>query len=86
MIKHLTPLQSVKRYCRYECCANEMESWRNCTVTDCPLFCYRMGHRPRHNTQKTSNDKKQAVSPMFLGKKGPPRRRLVKKQPKETIR
>jgi hypothetical protein len=41
--KNLSALKSIKKYCRYECCANDTISWKNCTRIECPLFPYRLG-------------------------------------------
>lgn len=44
--KHLTPIRSIKLYCKYGCCAGDMSSWKYCTNVNCVLHCYRMGKRP----------------------------------------
>lgn len=41
--KKLTPLKSIKAYCKEQCCAGDTESWKNCTFTACLLFRYRLG-------------------------------------------
>jgi len=41
--RRLSPLKSIKAYCRDQCCASELESWRNCTFRDCLLWRYRLG-------------------------------------------
>lgn len=42
-----TPVKSIKKYCRYDCCAGNMTSWRLCSRPTCPLYPYRMGKRPK---------------------------------------
>ena len=40
------PLKAIREYCLG--CQGEGESWvRNCDLTDCPLWPYRMGRRPQ---------------------------------------
>ena len=46
--KKLTPCQAIKHYCRFQCCANDLLSWKECTAKAiCPLYPYRMGKRPK---------------------------------------
>jgi len=65
--KKLTPIQSIKKYCRYDCCANDTMSWKNCSRPACPLFPYRLGKRPvkmpfeAYTTKKRKSIEKQAV-------------------------
>lgn len=35
--------QAIKNYCHFECCAGDYESWKNCTITNCFLYRFRMG-------------------------------------------
>ena len=44
--KRLTPIQSIKAYCKYTCCNGSNKAWKNCDKTDCKLHGYRLGHRP----------------------------------------
>ena len=56
--KKLSPLKSIKAYCRYHCCNNEIISWKECSFTNCYLFKYRLGKGSRkqasilHNLSK----------------------------------
>jgi len=60
--KRLTPLRSIKRYCKEQCCAGDMKSWRECTLGEtCPLFPFRFG-----KLYKTSADPKPAKKPKVL--------------------
>jgi len=63
MTKHKTPVQSIKQYCKHDCCCNDLQSWKFCTRTICPLYPYRLGKRP----------KKQADSPINKTKNEPPK-------------
>ena len=58
-MKTLSPLRSIKQYCKIDCCCNDMKSWKDCTRKACPLYSYRMGHRPTHTIQKHSSEQKQ---------------------------
>ena len=75
--KRLTPLQAIKKYCRYSCCANNTICWKLCPSKNCPLFPYRMGKRPqkkpfseyaRPNIQNKESDGKQGVLPLNFEK------------------
>ena len=41
-----TPLHAVRLKC-LDCSAGQVAEVRLCTVTKCPLYAYRMGHRPK---------------------------------------
>jgi len=44
-----TPLKAIRAKCR-ECTCNQIVEIRECRITDCPLWEYRMGHRPKKDT------------------------------------
>jgi copper oxidase (laccase) domain-containing protein len=62
MDRYLTPLQAIKKKCKEDCCAGDLKSWKQCTVTNCYLYSYRLGKRPNNSTQKQSNEEKQIDS------------------------
>lgn len=39
----LTRAKAIKLYCKSQCCCDDMESWKNCTITACFLWRYRTG-------------------------------------------
>jgi len=41
----ITPLKAIRRKC-LECCAGQRLEVRECLLKTCPLFPFRMGHRP----------------------------------------
>ena len=43
----LTPLKVIRAKCM-DCTCEQFVEIRECTVTDCPLYEYRMGHRPKN--------------------------------------
>lgn len=43
--KVLTPIKSIRAKC-LDCCCGQKSEVRNCVITNCPLYPYRMGHRP----------------------------------------
>ena len=49
MSKSLTPVKAIRAKCR-ECGGNHTKVIRDCEVTTCPLFPYRMGKRPNGST------------------------------------
>ncbi len=42
----LTPLKAIRANC-LDCCAGQRKEVRECHLTDCPLWEYRMGRNPR---------------------------------------
>lgn len=52
--KRLSALQSIKFYCRWICCCNDFESWRNCSVEKCVLWRYRLGIGNKVTKKKTA--------------------------------
>lgn len=50
--RKLSPLKSIKNYCREQCCAGDMVSWKNCSFTACLLWKYRLGQGNRKANQK----------------------------------
>lgn len=45
-MKALTPIKSIRKKC-LDCTCNQPREVRYCTVKDCALFPYRLGHRPK---------------------------------------
>ncbi len=41
--RKLTRARAIRLYCRYNCCANDVTSWRKCEMKYCFLWQYRMG-------------------------------------------
>ena len=52
----MTPIKSIRAKC-LDCCAGQTKEVRLCPSTDCALYPYRMGHRPKSNeNSELSND------------------------------
>lgn len=45
-MKLLTPVKAIRAYC-IECSGFIMGEVKGCELADCPLWPYRMGHRPK---------------------------------------
>lgn len=43
-----TPIKAIRAKC-VECCCGNFAEVRECELSECPLFEYRMGHRPKEN-------------------------------------
>ena len=50
-----TPVNAIRKKC-IDCCNDQYEEIRNCTVINCALYPYRMGHRPDTATIDTLRD------------------------------
>lgn len=44
--KTMTPLQAIRAHC-LECCADSPKEARECHLTGCHLWNFRLGHNPR---------------------------------------
>ena len=44
----LTPLKAIRAKCM-DCTCKQYIEIRECPITDCPLYEYRMGHRPKND-------------------------------------
>lgn len=40
-----TPMKAIRAKC-IDCCCGDKKEIRECTIEKCPLWPYRMGHRP----------------------------------------
>ncbi len=45
-MKVRTPIKAIRAKC-LDCCCNQVAEVRHCPTTKCPLWPYRMGHRPK---------------------------------------
>jgi hypothetical protein len=50
-----TPVNAIRKKC-IDCCNGQYEEIRNCTIINCALYPYRMGHRPDTATIDTIKD------------------------------
>lgn len=41
-----TPIKAIRAKC-LDCTCNQVGEVRECTIKTCPLYEYRMGHRPK---------------------------------------
>lgn len=64
--RRLTPVGSIKFYCRYLCCANDTTSWKHCKATKCTLYPYRLGKRPKDTIRPIKHHEKDLDSSMIL--------------------
>ena len=45
-MNRLTPMQAIREKCK-DCCAGYLGEIKECPITDCSLWPYRMGRRPK---------------------------------------
>ncbi len=50
----LTPIKAIRAKCM-DCVCQQAKEVRLCPSKDCPLYPYRMGHRPKSNEGITSD-------------------------------
>lgn len=46
LAKVLTPIKAIRAKC-LDCCCGQKKEVKLCPSTNCPIYPYRMGHRPR---------------------------------------
>ena len=54
-----SPLKAIKNYCRYHCCVDDKQSWKECEVTDCFLYKFRLGKSGRVLSEKQKENLKK---------------------------
>ena len=47
----LTPMRAIRKKC-LDCCNSQVVEVRACNIKNCPLWAYRMGHRPTTDLQQ----------------------------------
>lgn len=50
-----TPIKAIRAKC-LDCTCGQMGEIRECPIVDCPLYEYRMGHRPKDNESEVADD------------------------------
>lgn len=45
--KKLTRNKAIKIYCKDVCCAGDIKSWKDCPITDCPLWEFRINKKDK---------------------------------------
>ena len=70
--KQVSVLTAVKNKCRFDCCAGDYESWKNCTNTKCWLYPYRLGKNPYRKKKEYTDEQLKVIRERFsrsLGRK-----------------
>jgi hypothetical protein len=65
-VKILRPLKAIRQHC-LDCSGGSPQEVRLCEMDDCPLYPYRMGHRPGHAAKVGKTSRLSG----FLAKKQP---------------
>lgn len=65
----MRPLKAIRAKC-LDCSAGQAAEVRRCPLEKCPLYPYRMWHRPKQSsyTPETPNAEKTLASPHILGR------------------
>lgn len=59
--KQVPVLTAIKNKCRFDCCAGEIESWKNCTNTKCWLYPYRLGKNPYRKKKEYTDEELEVM-------------------------
>ena len=67
----LTPIKAIRAKC-LDCSGNYYKSVRECPVTKCPLFPYRMGKRPQRDNSSSEviSSENVEIARQFLANEG----------------
>ena len=57
-----SPLKAIKQYCRSQCCCDDMESWKECSITTCQLHPFRMGKNPFRKKRELTEVQRKAIA------------------------
>lgn len=70
-MKYLSPVKAIRVNC-LECSAGQPKEVRNCALSECPLFLYRMGKNPNRQGRGRLDQsvRKTLVEQSVLSKKG----------------
>ena len=71
-----SPLKAIRQHC-LDCCCNSAYEVKNCTIRDCELYPFRMGHNPNRKSS-LSNEQIKEVGETLKSS------RLAKKSISET--
>lgn len=55
-MKKMTPIKAIRSKC-LDCCTGQVTEVRQCPVTECPLYPFRMGHNPNIKRKYTQEQK-----------------------------
>ena len=50
-----TPIKAIRQKC-LDCCNGQFVEVRECPITECALYEYRMGHRPKEGEEIPTED------------------------------
>lgn len=70
-MKRLTPIKAIRAKC-LDCSYGQPQEVRLCPIEKCPLFPYRMGHRPKDGEiiNDDFEDEKTEASTAFFEQEG----------------
>jgi hypothetical protein len=57
----MTPIRAIRAKC-IDCCAGQPKEVRLCSIEKCPLYPYRMGHRPKDDNLTAEMEKGEKSS------------------------
>ena len=56
----MTPIKAIRAKCM-DCCCGQAKEVRLCVCKNCPLYPYRMGHRPKPDTDAPETDETEEL-------------------------
>lgn len=61
-MKNLTPMRAIRQKC-LDCCCFQPKEVTLCTVTNCPLYAFRTGHRPKGDNYTNTESYNEKTAP-----------------------
>lgn len=60
---------AIKQKCYFDCCAQDVDNYKNCNCTSCALWEFRLGDNP-YKKQKFSAEQKAEIRTRLLKSRG----------------
>jgi hypothetical protein len=64
MAKHVTPIQSIRKYC-LDCSNDQPKEVRYCNFESCALYPFRLGTNPNYKKKELTEEEKKKLSDRF---------------------
>jgi len=65
MQKHLTPIKAIRKHC-LSCSGESPKEVRECVITDCPLYLFRLGTNPNRKGKILTPEEKEVLKDRLL--------------------
>lgn len=64
------PVKAIRDKCKYDCCAGDTESWKNCPNKFCMLYPFRLGRNPFRTKREYTEEELEELRTRLNSNKG----------------